>query len=161
MFDSLLKNANIVRYICTRILTQIEMKTLIEKQILSDLEKSRSGVYENNRKNRKLGRVGQKYGAEKHPDGGEMKEEDKNAAISKEKLNSAENGSSIKITNAQTGSPVITFTKRDGKWFSKNTMTRGEVKVSSEDVVRSVERRNNEKIYRTKVELAGEKSGNC
>lgn len=50
------------------------MKTLIENQILSDIEKARSGVYEDNRKNRKLGRVGQRYGAEKQPEDGEKTE---------------------------------------------------------------------------------------
>lgn len=39
------------------------MKTLIESQIISDIKKARSGVYEDNRKNRKLGRVGHKYGS--------------------------------------------------------------------------------------------------
>lgn len=41
------------------------MKTLIENQILSDIEKARSGVYQNTSENRRKHRVGQKYGAEK------------------------------------------------------------------------------------------------
>lgn len=44
---------------------------LIETQIL----KSRSGVYQDNSKNRRLHRVGQKYGAEKQPEDGEKTEE--------------------------------------------------------------------------------------
>ena len=44
---------------------------LIETQIL----KSRSGVYQDNSKNRRLHRVGQKYGVEKQPEDGEKTEE--------------------------------------------------------------------------------------
>lgn len=46
---------------------------LIETQIL----KSRSGVYQDNSKNRRLHRVGQKYGAEKQSEDGEKTEEKK------------------------------------------------------------------------------------
>ncbi|WP_462342681.1 hypothetical protein [Phocaeicola plebeius] len=62
------------------------MKTLIENQILSDIEKARSGVYENNRKNRKLGRVGQKYGSQKQNE----EKEKKDSSDAKEKVKEEE-----------------------------------------------------------------------
>lgn len=79
--------------------------------------------------------------------------------LSKEKLDNSADGSVIKITNAQTGSPVITFTKKNGKWYGKNTMTRGEVQYGTDQVLNSVERYN-KKTYSTKIDLTSSKNNN-
>lgn len=71
--------------IFVRIFIITNMKSLIEHQILSDIEKSKSGVYEDNPKNRKLGRVGQKYGGAQSKEKDSMK--DINRFISIIKLN--------------------------------------------------------------------------
>lgn len=46
----------------------------ISKEVLSDIVKARSGVYENTYENRKLGRVGQKYGSKKVEDKKDLSE---------------------------------------------------------------------------------------
>lgn len=84
----------------------------------------------------------------------EKKEEEK-PSLSKEKLESAKDGSSITIKNAQTKNTVISYTKKDGQWFSKNSMTRGEVKASPEQVSKTVEGYNR-KTYLTKIDLVEE-----
>lgn len=194
------------------------MTTLIEKSILNErLEKSRSGIYQDTSKNRRLHRVGQKYGegkkeeeeGEKEPkkevepskeleavnkviaaiNEGKMtlppdqimvllekknklelskkeakekkvsskESSDKGASLTKEKLDSSGDGSEIEITNIQSGNTVIFFTKKYGKWYSDNVITRKEAEVSSEKVIRSVESHGNEKIYQIKVKLADSK----
>src|SRR5690554_4709302 len=46
----------------------------ISKEVLSDIVKARSGVYQNTHENRKLGRVGQRYGGKKETEKKEDKE---------------------------------------------------------------------------------------
>lgn len=46
----------------------------ISKEVLSDIVKARSGVYENTYENRKLGRVGQRYGSKKAEDKKDLSE---------------------------------------------------------------------------------------
>lgn len=46
----------------------------ISKEVLSDIVKARSGVYQNTHENRKLGRVGQRYGGKKESEKKETKE---------------------------------------------------------------------------------------
>lgn len=46
----------------------------ISKDVLSDIVKARSGIYENTPENRKLGRVGQRYGGKKESEKKETKE---------------------------------------------------------------------------------------
>lgn len=70
----------------------------------------------------------------------------------KKKLDDSVDNSVIKISNSQTGNPVITFTKKNGNWYSKNTMTRGEVKSNSEQVLNAIEN-HNKKIYSIKIDL--------
>lgn len=82
----------------------------------------------------------------------QKKDSEKKDSLSKESLNNSGDGSEIKITNAQTGNPVISFTKKDGKWYGKNTMTRGEVKYSPEEMLRTLERYNR-KLYVRKMNL--------
>lgn len=84
--------------------------------------------------------------------GSEEKKEEKKPSLSKEKLESAKDGSSITIKNAQTGNTVISYTKKDGQWFSKNSMTREEVKASPEQVSKTVGGYNR-KTYSTKIDL--------
>lgn len=85
----------------------------------------------------------------------EAQKEEEKPSLSKEKLESAKDGSSITIKNAQTGNTVISYTKKDGQWFSKNSMTRGEVKASPEQVSKTVEGYNR-KTYSTKIDLVEE-----
>lgn len=53
------------------------MKSLIENQILSDIEKARSGVYADTPENRRLHRVGRKYGSENSKESEEKGKSDK------------------------------------------------------------------------------------
>lgn len=85
----------------------------------------------------------------------EAQKEEEKPSLSKEKLESAKDGSSITIKNAQTKNTVISYTKKDGQWFSKNSMTRGEVKASPEQVSKTVEGYNR-KTYLTKIDLVEE-----
>lgn len=120
------------------------MKTLTE----INLEKSRSGVYKDNPENRRLHRVGQRYGQPK-------KEEGSNGASSlptKGDLESSKDGSSIVIENVQTGNAVISYSKRGGKWFSKHAMTRGEVETNPEKMFRTLQGYNR-KTYSIKPDL--------
>lgn len=181
------------------------MKNLIE----INLEKSRSGVYKDNEENRRLHRVGQRYGEPKKEEessrrvgkddtpkngvylypirkdgskyskpifykfyGDEKTAEDviarleelnpgkkfvkegggKSSFPTKNDLESSKDGSSIVIRNAQTGNTVISYTKKEGQWFSRNSMTRGEVKSTPDQMVRTLEGYNR-KTYSIKSDL--------
>ena len=80
----------------------------------------------------------------------------KTTSVTKEQLDEASDGSKIIITTAQTGSNIVTFTKRNGKWYSQNTMTRAAVQASAADVMRAVDKYNR-KTYRTNVNLSAAK----
>ena len=125
------------------------MKSLIDINI----EKSRSGVYKDNPENRRLHRVGQRYGEPK-------KEDSSNGAFSlptKGDLESSKDGSSIVIENVQTGNVVISYFKRGGKWFSRHAMTRGEVETNPEMMFRTLQGYNR-KTYSIKPDLNVEES---
>lgn len=77
---------------------------------------------------------------------------EKKDSLSKESLNNSGDGSEIKITNAQTGNPVISYTKKNGQWFAENSMTRGEVKSTPEQMMRTLEGYNR-KLYVRKMNL--------
>lgn len=79
--------------------------------------------------------------------------DEKQSFVSKSELDNSGDGSVINVKYAQTGNIAISFTKKEGKWFSKNTMTRGDVQVSPEQVVKTLEKYNNKKVYNTKADL--------
>lgn len=70
----------------------------------------------------------------------------------KEQLENAKNGSTINIVHFQTGSPAISYTKKNGQWFAENSMTRGEVKSTPEQMMRTLEGYNR-KLYVRKMNL--------
>lgn len=74
----------------------------------------------------------------------------------KKKLDESGDSSVVKISNSQTGNPVITYTKKDGNWYSKNTMTRGEVKATTEQMLKTIENYN-KKTYSIKIDLVNAK----
>lgn len=136
-------------------LPQEEIMVLIEKKNNLELakrqaEKIHSGVKANEEKRN----AAEAKETSKKINEAQKKEEEK-PSLSKEKLESAKDGSSITIKNAQTGNTVISYTKKDGQWFSKNSMTRGEVKASPEQVSKTVEGYNR-KTYSTKIDLVEE-----
>lgn len=92
------------------------------------------------------------HAAYKEIEGGAGTKTTKKSDVTIKKLDDASDGSVIKITTAQTGSNVVTFTKKDGKWYSKNTTTRGEVEASSKQVLNSIEKYN-KKSYQQTVDL--------
>ena len=107
------------------------MKTLTE----INLEKSRSGVYKDNPENRRLHRVGQRYGQPK-------KEEGSKGASSlptKVDLESSKDGSSIIVKNDKTRNIVIFYSKRGGKWFSNHSMMTGGVETNPERMLRTLQ----------------------
>lgn len=107
------------------------MKTLTE----INLEKSRSGVYKDNEENRRLHRVGQRYGEPK-------KEESSKGASSlptKGDLESSKDGSSIIVKNDKTRNIVIFYSKRDGKWFSNHSMMTGGIETNPERMLRTLQ----------------------
>lgn len=127
-------------------LPQEEIMVLIEKKNNLELakrqaEKIHSGVKANEEKRN----AAEAKETSKKINEAQKKEEEK-PSLSKEKLESAKDGSSITIKNAQTGNTVISYTKKDGQWFSKNSMTRGEVKASPEQVSKTVEGYNRKHI---------------
>lgn len=79
---------------------------------------------------------------------------------SSKELYDSRDGSTVIIKNAQTGNTVISYIKRDGKWFSSHSMTRGEIKSSPEQMLRTLEGYNR-KTYSIKFDLRteGEKKG--
>lgn len=127
------------------------MKTLTE----INLEKSRSGVYKDNPENRRLHRVGQRYGAPAKDDhsaskpSGEapVKEEGKKPKIkvnsdikiggslldyhSPEEFDTAKNGSHITLW--QDGKIVNSIERTGGKWISKTSS--GEKELTSSEVI--------------------------
>lgn len=132
-------------------LPQEEIMVLIEKKNNLELakrqaEKIHSGVKANEEKRNAA------EAKETSKKINEAQKEEEKPSLSKEKLESAKDGSSITIKNAQTGNTVISYTKKDGQWFSKNSMTRGEVKASPEQVSKTVEGYNR-KTYSTKIDL--------
>lgn len=91
----------------------------------------------------------------------EKKKEDtapaaKTTSVTKEQLDGAEDGSSIKVTNKQTGNIELSFTKKNGKWFSKNSKTRSEIEVSA-GYVSTLAKNYNRRTYNTEVNLSGVK----
>lgn len=135
-------------------LPQEEIMVLIEKKNNLELakrqaEKIHSGVKANEEKRNAA------EAKETSKKINEAQKEEKKPSLSKEKLESAKDGSSITIKNAQTGNTVISYTKKDGQWFSKNSMTRAEVKASPEQVSKTVEGYNR-KTYSTKIDLVEE-----
>ena len=107
------------------------MKTLTE----INLEKSRSGVYKDNEENRRLHRVGQRYGEPK-------KEEGSKGASSlptKGDLESSKDGSSIIVKNDKTRNIVIFYSKRGGKWFSNHSMMTGGIETNPERMLRTLQ----------------------
>lgn len=135
-------------------LPQEEIMVLIEKKNNLELakrqaEKIHSGVKANEEKRNAA------EAKETSKKINEAQKEEEKPSLSKEKLESAKDGSSITIKNAQTGNTVISYTKKDGQWFSKNSMTRGEVKASPEQVSKTVEGYNR-KTYSTKIDLVEE-----
>ena len=135
-------------------LPQEEIMVLVEKKNNLELakrqaEKIHSGVKANEEKRNTA------ETKETNKKINEAQKEEKKPSLSKEKLESAKDGSSITIKNAQTGNTVISYTKKDGQWFSKNSMTRGEVKASPEQVSKTVEGYNR-KTYSTKIDLVEE-----
>lgn len=136
-------------------LPQEEIMVLIEKKNNLELakrqaEKIHSGVKANEEKRN----AAEAKETSKKINEAQKKEEEK-PSLSKEKLESAKDGSSITIKNAQTGNTVISYTKKDGQWFSHHSMTRGEVKASPEQVSKTVEGYNR-KTYSTKIDLVEE-----
>lgn len=136
-------------------LPQEEIMVLIEKKNNLELakrqaEKIHSGVKANEEKRNAA------EAKETSKKINEAQKEEEKPSLSKEKLESAKDGSSITIKNAQTGNTVISYTKKDGQWFSKNSMTRGEVKASPEQVSKTVEGYNR-KTYSTKIDFVEEK----
>lgn len=136
-------------------LPQEEIMVLIEKKNNLELakrqaEKIHSGVKANEEKRNAA------EAKETSKKINEAQKEGEKPSLSKEKLESAKDGSSITIKNAQTGNTVISYTKKDGQWFSKNSMTRGEVKASPEQVSKTVEGYNR-KTYSTKIDFVEEK----
>lgn len=136
-------------------LPQEEIMVLIEKKNNLELakrqaEKIHSGVKTNEEKRNAA------EAKETSKKINEAQKEEEKPSLSKEKLESAKDGSSITIKNAQTGNTVISYTKKDGQWFSKHFMTRGEVKSSPEQVSRTVEGYNR-KTYSTKIDFVEEK----
>lgn len=118
-----------------------------------NIEKSRSGVYKDNSENRRLHRVGQRYGEPK-------KEESSKGASSlptKGDLESSKDGSSIVVENVQTGNTVIFYEKRDGKWFSNHAMMTGGVETNPERMSRTLQGYN-KKPYSIKPDLNVEES---
>lgn len=135
-------------------LPQEEIMVLVEKKNNLELakrqaEKIHSGVKANEEKRNTA------ETKETNKKINEAQKEEEKPSLSKEKLESAKDGSSITIKNAQTGNTVISYTKKDGQWFSKNSMTRGEVKASPEQVSKTVEGYNR-KTYSTKIDLVEE-----
>lgn len=135
-------------------LPQEEIMVLVEKKNNLELakrqaEKIHSGVKANEEKRNAA------EAKETSKKINEAQKEEEKPSLSKEKLESAKDGSSITIKNAQTGNTVISYTKKDGQWFSKNSMTRGEVKASPEQVSKTVEGYNR-KTYSTKIDLVEE-----
>lgn len=135
-------------------LPQEEIMVLIEKKNNLELakrqaEKIHSGVKANEEKRNAS------EAKETSKKINEAQKEEKKPSLSKEKLESAKDGSSITIKNTQTGNTVISYTKKDDQWFSKNSMTRGEVKASPEQVSKTVEGYNR-KTYSTKIDLVEE-----
>lgn len=135
-------------------LPQEEIMVLIEKKNNLELakrqaEKIHSGVKANEEKRNAA------EAKETSKKINEAQKEEEKPSLSKEKLESAKDGSSITIKNAQTKNTVISYTKKDGQWFSKNSMTRGEVKASPEQVSKTVEGYNR-KTYSTKIDLVEE-----
>lgn len=135
-------------------LPQEEIMVLIEKKNNLELakrqaEKIHSGVKANEEKRNAA------EAKETSKKINEAQKEEEKPSLSKEKLESAKDGSSITIKNAQTKNTVISYTKKDGQWFSKNSMTRGEVKASPEQVSKTVEGYNR-KTYLTKIDLVEE-----
>lgn len=117
---------------------------------LSDIniEKSRSGVYKDNEENRRLHRVGQRYGEPK-------KEESSHEASTlptKEDLESSKDGSSIVVENVQTGNTVIFYSKKDGRWFSNHAMMTGGIDTNPERMSRTLQGYN-KKPYSIKPDL--------
>lgn len=117
---------------------------------LSDIsiEKSRSGVYKDTAENRRLHRVGQRYGQPK-------KEESSNGASSlptKEDLEFSKDGSSIVVENVQTGNTVIFYSKRGGKWFSEHAMVSGGISTNPDRMIRTLQGYNR-KTYSIKPDL--------
>lgn len=136
-------------------LPQEEIMVLIEKKNNLELakrqaEKIHSGVKANEEKRNAA------EAKETSKKINEAQKEEEKPSLSKEKLESAKDGSSITIKNAQTGNTVISYTKKDGQWFSKHFMTRGEVKASPEQVSKTVEGYNR-KTYSTKIDFVEEK----
>lgn len=136
-------------------LPQEEIMVLIEKKNNLELakrqaEKIHSGVKTNEEKRNAA------EAKETSKKINEAQKEEEKPSLSKEKLESAKDGSSITIKNAQTGNTVISYTKKDGQWFSKHFMTRGEVKASPEQVSKTVEGYNR-KTYSTKIDFVEEK----
>ena len=122
---------------------------------LSDIniEKSRSGVYKDNEENRRLHRVGQRYGQPK-------KEESSKGASSlptKRDLEFSKDGSSIVVENVQTGNTVIFYSKRGGKWFSNHAMMTGGIETNPERMFRTLQGYN-KKPYSIKPDLNVEES---
>lgn len=135
-------------------LPQEEIMVLVEKKNNLELakrqaEKIHSGVKANEEKRNAA------EAKETSKKINEAQKEEEKPSLSKEKLESAKDGSSITIKNAQTKNTVISYTKKDGQWFSKNSMTRGEVKASPEQVSKTVEGYNR-KTYLTKIDLVEE-----
>lgn len=135
-------------------LPQEEIMVLIEKKNNLELakrqaEKIHSGVKANEEKRNAA------EAKETSKKINEAQKEEKKPSLSKEKLESAKDGSSITIKNTQTGNTVISYTKKDDQWFSENSMTRGEVKASPEQVSKTVEGYNR-KTYSTKIDLVEE-----
>lgn len=120
------------------------MKSLIDINI----EKSRSGVYQDTSENRRLHRVGQRYGEPK-------KEEGSNGASAlptKEDVEFSKDGSSIVVENVQTGNTVLFYEKSDGKWFSGHSMVSGGIVTNPEWILRTLESYNR-KTYSIKPDL--------
>lgn len=84
--------------------------------------------------------------------------DEKQSSVSKSELDNSGDGSVINVKYAQTGNIAISFTKKEGKWFSKNTMTRSDIQMSPEQVVKTLEKYSNKKVYSTKADLKDTKA---
>ena len=117
---------------------------------LSDIniEKSRSGVYKDTAENRRLHRVGQRYGEPK--EGGGFKWA--SSLPTKEDLEFSKDGSSIVVENVQTGNTVIFYSKRGGKWFSEHAMVSGGISTNPDRMLGTLQGYNR-KTYSIKPDL--------